>query len=110
MNRHPNNMNPLDQFNYHSFSIFLPIIFGILNILANYFKNIFSVDDQILFAIFGALVGITFSSIGTFHLNLPTDLFHFEEENWYYPLIIAPIIYSIIFGFPIYYLNRALLP
>ena len=93
---------------FPTFALYLPLIFGILNVIAIYLSRYSQINTRLFFLIYGAFVGVMLSFIGTFVYDLPLSLFKFSEKYKYFPLIFAPIMYSFIFGFSVYNVNHTL--
>ena len=86
---------------YEVFAVMIPLIFGIVNVMANWYGP----ASTMRMALFGAAVGFFLSNIGTFVLHLPTELF--GATNRYQYLWIAPLLYAAIWGIVVNWLNRS---
>jgi hypothetical protein len=89
---------------YELFAIFIPILFGIFNVIIMYFVKKYN-NNNLAFLI-GGIMGLIFSLIGRFKLNLPIKIFNFNTSNAHLVHIIAFIMYGTIFRFGIINLNK----
>jgi hypothetical protein len=87
---------------------FIPLIWGILNILyIVFFKRLFPGDVNTRLQVAGGVLGLLVAIYAIFHLDLPRV---FGSPEWlnYAPLIIAPILYAIVWRYLLKPLNTLL--
>ena len=84
------------------------VLYGIVNMLANMLPGpaASSREYTVRMVVTGLLFGLMLSFIGAVLLDLPRKLFGFSDANRYLPLLIAPLVYALIWGIPINALNR----
>jgi len=82
--------------NYELMVLIIPLVYWLLGIVNYRVINEYGNNSSLLV---GALVGLCFSLIGRFILNLPITLFNLTKNNEYRVHIIAMIIYGLIFRF-----------
>lgn len=82
--------------NFKLMVLIIPLIYGISGVINYKMIEEYGINSSL---IVGGLVGLLFSLVGRFILNLPTKLFEFTKNNEYQVHIIAVILYSIIFRF-----------
>lgn len=98
--------NPTDQLHYPGFAIAIPLLFGLSNAIVS---NLIRYDNtRLKFALFGACFGLVLASIGLY-LDLPVQLFDMEESLQRMVLLIAPLLYAVIWAIPIYQMNLLML-
>ena len=81
---------------YELMVLVIPILYGILGVINYKIINKYGNNSSIILGIF---VGLCFSLIGRFILNLPVILFDLTKNNEYRVHIIAMIMYGLIFRF-----------
>lgn len=91
-----NRKQNLNNINFKLMVLIIPLIYGILGVINYKMIEEYGVNSSL---IVGGLLGLIFSLVGRFILNLPTKLFNFTKNNEYQVHIIAIILYSIIFRF-----------
>ena len=102
--------NPTPKVPYELFPIFIPLLFGIANvILYNLVKYTKTQNAFWLTLLVGALTGLTFSVIGRFGLNIPGLLYKMPSSTHYTVHITAFFLYMLIFAVVVYPLNKYLL-
>lgn len=85
---------------------FIPLIWGVWNIL--YFlilKKILPGDANTRLLLAGALLGLFIAAYAIFDLNIPS-LLGIPEALRYVPLVLAPIVYAILWRFIVKPLNE----
>jgi hypothetical protein len=82
---------------FELFSIGIPIIFGLFNIINVYLQRKYKTENIAFFV--GATMGLLFSIIGMFILNIPTKIFNLVH-------LIEFFLYGLIFQFGIQYFNK----
>ena len=91
---------------YPKVAIAIPLLFGIANVLANIGVCPAGWSYTIRMALVGAVFGLGLAMVGTFLLDLPRKIFGFDDSNWWVPLLIAPLMYAVIWGMGVNVLNR----
>lgn len=87
---------------------FIPIIWGVWNILhTEFFLKILPKNPTWGFLISGAVLGFLVAAIGVFGLDLPQYL-GFPKAFMYLPLLGAPLVYALLWLVVVYPLNRVL--
>lgn len=81
---------------YELFPIGIPFLFGLFGLLNYYIIEKYGPNYSILV---GILLGLTFSFLGRFVLDLPTKIFNFTQEDEYVVHFIAMFLYALIFRF-----------
>jgi hypothetical protein len=94
-----------DSLPFEMFAIILPILLGLFNVLHVYFLKITGDPNVSLYL--GMALGLLFSSIGTFALNLPERIF--KMKITYMAHIYAFFTYMFISRVIVYPLNRYLI-
>lgn len=89
--------------NFELMVLIIPIIYGISGVINYKVVEEYGVNSSL---VVGGLVGLCFSLVGRFILNLPTILFDFTKKSEYQVHIIAVILYSLIFRFILTPLTR----
>jgi len=79
-------------------------MFGIFNIINVYLQRKYKTENISFFI--GSLMGVIFSIIGRFGMNLPTKIFGFNNKNQYQVHLIAFFLYGLIFRIIIQCFNR----
>jgi len=79
---------------YELFPIVIPILYGVFGVLNYYIVSNYGNHYSI---VVGMVVGLLFSSIGRFGLDLPIQLFDFTKKTSYMVHIYALLLYAIIF-------------
>ncbi|HRD54818.1 MAG TPA: hypothetical protein PLC42_00300 [Parachlamydiaceae bacterium] len=91
-----------------AFLHFIPVIWGIWNILYfAFFKNILPEDQNKRLYITGAVLGFLIAVYAIFWLDVP-HLINLPESLRYAPLVLAPILYGILWRFLVKDLNEIL--
>ena len=90
---------------YEIIAAFLPVLFGLINVLHVYLLRITGDPEVSLYM--GVLTGVIFSTIGSYTLNLPTKIF--GMKNTYMAHLYAIFTYMFISRVVIYPLNRYLI-
>ena len=103
-----NNSGRPSEIPYEKFALAIPIIYGISNVINIYLQKNYSYSSNISFGV-GAIMGLFLSFIGRFKYNLPKEIFKFSEKNAYQVHIIAPVLYSLIFGLIVQSVNSYIL-
>jgi len=89
------------------FPLFLPLIFGVWNILYFAIGDRCPVKNRSLrLWVTGIILGFLVALFGVFVIGLPNLLFGFTGLLQYLPLIIAPIIYGLIWRYVVGNLNE----
>lgn len=93
---------------YEYIPIIVPLLFGLWNvIMLNIMKKYPTLRQQPWYPfVIGALAGLSFSLIGRFVFDLPTNIFTFTKRTAYQVHLYAPIFYAIIFGLIVNNLNK----
>lgn len=87
---------------------FLPLIWGVWNILyILFFKRLFPGDANTRLQVAGGVLGLLVAIYAIFHLDLPHVL-GFPGWLRYAPLILAPILYAIVWRYLVKPLNTLL--
>lgn len=87
---------------------FIPIIWGLWNIFYfKYLKNILPENQDVRLLITGAILGFLVAAYGTFWLNIPQTI-GLPDQVRYLPLVVAPILYAILWRFLVKDLNDIL--
>ena len=90
---------------YELVAIFVPILFGIFNVLNVHIVKKYKNKNYSL--IVGALLGLVFSLSGRFlENNLPINIFGFTKSNINYVHIYAMGLYALIFRFVVNFVNE----
>jgi hypothetical protein len=79
---------------YELFPIFIPLLYGLFGVINYYIIKKYGDNYSI---VVGMVLGILFSVIGRFGLNLPIKLFDFTKNTSYKVHLYALILYAIIF-------------
>ena len=98
-----NNLKTNTIKSYEYVPLFLPIYFGIINVISYFIKT--NNEQQKMFII-GAISGLILSLIGWKIFNLPNKLFNIKLNQEYKVVFIAMILYSLIFGIIVHNLNK----
>lgn len=86
----------------------IPILWGVWNILYfAIFKQFLPGNITVRYLITGAVLGLIVALIGVFWLDIPTIL-GFPERYQYWPLILGPILYAILWWLFVKPLNAIL--
>ncbi len=91
---------PIKGFRYEYMPIFVPIYYGVMNVLSVLVLKQYIRNDQLRMFVTGAITGLVLSLIGHFGFRLPEKLYKMDNPNMVH--IVAPIIYSLIFGLILY--------
>jgi len=87
---------------------FIPVIWGIWNIIYfSYLRDVLPKDQQVRLFITGGILGLLVAIYGVFFTPLPTVM-GFSESIKYFPLIVAPILYAILWRYLVKPLNDLL--
>jgi hypothetical protein len=87
-------------------ALYLPIIFGLSNIVYLAFsREVSSVNKNTLMWVIGLLLGLAVAVMGVFYLHLPKMIFNMSGNYQYSPLVVLPITYGIVFRYIIKWLN-----
>ncbi len=87
---------------------FLPVIWGIWNILYfAFFKEFLHMRMNFRLLITGAVLGFIVALVGVFWLHLPTTM-GLPENFYYWPLLIAPIVYALLWRYAVKAFNNML--
>lgn len=81
---------------FELFALFIPLSFGIFGIINYYVIKKYNKNYSLLV---GLSLGILFSIMGRFGMNLPQRIFGHTKENEFMVHIYASIIYPLIFRF-----------
>lgn len=85
---------------------FLPILWGIWNVLYfTVFHKILPRNETLRYLITGGVLGLLIALFGVFILHLPNVL-GFPKSFTYWPLLIGPVLYAIVWLFIIKPLNH----
>lgn len=99
----------LRQYPLHLIPLFIPIIFGFWNIIYFWLGNSYPIKNKNTRILFhGALLGLILAFIGVFKIGLPALLFSLTGTIQYLPLIVAPILYALIWRYIVNPLNNIL--
>ncbi len=93
-----------DSIPYEIAPIIIPIMYGFFNVI-NVALQTKGYSPNIAFVV-GAIMGEIFSLIGRFGYDLPVLIFGFNKDNAYLVHLIAPILYGLIFRFPLQKINQ----
>ena len=99
--------NRPDDLPYEIAPVIIPIMYGLFNII-NVGLQSKGYSPNIAFIV-GAIMGEIFSLVGRFKYNLPILIFGFDKSNAYLVHLIAPILYGLIFRFPLQKINQLFL-
>jgi len=89
------------------FPLFLPLVFGVWNILYFAMGKCCPVKGRYLrLWVTGAILGFLVALLGVFVIGLPTLLFGFTGALRYLPLVIVPILYGVIWRYIVGNLNE----
>ena len=89
--------------------MYIPILFGITNIL--YLKmgyHFFINDENAKLWLTGACLGVIVAILGVFILKLPALVFGLNEGFQYLPLLFLPVVYGALFRYIVKFMNHAL--
>lgn len=87
---------------------FIPLIWGIWNILYfTFFLRLLPKNRTMSLAITGAVLGFLVALYGVFVANIP-QLLGFPQYYGYFPLIMAPILYAIVWVYIVDPINHLL--
>lgn len=87
---------------------FIPIIWGFWNMFYfAYLKNVLSEDQDTRLYLTGAILGLIIGFLGTFWLNIP-EIVGLPSQIHYLPLVIAPIVYALLWRFLVKDMNHIL--
>lgn len=98
--------NPTDALQTEIVPLVVPALFGIVNAGVNLLPASSSASYTIRMVVTGFLFGLGLALFGTFGLQLPQKLFGYSDDKKYQPLLIAPILYALIWGVAVNWLNR----
>lgn len=90
---------------YENIPVVVAILFGFFNVLNVHLTKKYG--NNVSFLV-GGLMGLTFSSIGRFGMDLPTKIFGFNRKNEYLVHLYAFVLYGLIFRFIVQPLNMYL--
>ena len=89
--------------------LFLPVFFGIYNMLyVEVTKKAAEKKKNQALWIMGAGLGVVLAIIGVFFLQIPTLLFGIKGAQRFFPLIIIPLLYGLIWRYIVKYCNQLL--
>lgn len=88
--------------------MFIPLLFGITNVLCLKMGKHLSRKMNLRFWAAGAILGFIVAIIGVFILHLPALVFGLTHGFQYFPLISLPIIYGVLFRYVVKELNYIL--
>lgn len=98
---------------YELIPLAVPFMFGLANMLLYYIitsNKITSTTNQLVASlIVGALLGLLFSLVGRFGLELPEKLYKMKEGDRWKVHPTAMVLYAIIFGVIVFPLNKYIL-
>lgn len=78
---------------------FLPLVWGLWNVLYfAFFKNFFK-DQNIRLLVTGAVLGFLVAAYAVYHLHIGAVLGH--PQLHYLPLVVAPIVYALLWRFAV---------
>lgn len=101
--------NALHAIPFQFIPMYVPILFGLTNILYLNMRDGASVQSaNSSLWITGACLGFIVALIGVFAIHIPTLIFGLHQSLEYLPLILLPIIYGAIFRYIIKWLNKTL--
>ncbi len=87
---------------------FIPLLWGVWNVLYFWICRHFLPEDEMASSILtGGSLGILVALVAIFWADLP-EMFGFEGGIQYIPLVVAPILYAIIWVLVVTPLNKAL--
>jgi hypothetical protein len=85
---------------------YIPVIWGIWNVLYFLvFRDFLPGREGLKYLITGAILGFILACVGVFWLHVPT-IVGFTGEVVYYPLVIVPILYAILWAYGVRPLNK----
>ena len=94
---------PLDILDWRIVFIVLPLAFGLTNVVT---VGLLKKTSRVGFALVGALLGVGLSMTGTFGWNVPEVVYGLTGNTRYLALFLGPLIYSLIWSFVMYPLDR----
>jgi hypothetical protein len=87
-----------------SFPMFIPIVFGLWNILRTKLPKKYQTNYWLV----GGSLGLIASLFGVFVLDIPGVFFGLVSEWRYMPIILIPILYGAIFRYLVKWLDKIL--
>lgn len=85
-------------------AMYVPLSFGLTNSICISFSS----ASNMMLAIFGAVLGLIIASLGIFVLDIPAIVFNIKSNFEYFPLIIHPILFALIFRYIVKWFNDLL--
>lgn len=82
----------------------IPVLFGLFNVAAIMFKGSRKVTRRDMI-ITGLVFGLFLSTVGTRIFDMPTKIFDFPKDKAYVPMLIAPLLYAVVWGINVYAIN-----
>lgn len=92
------------KISYGKFIPLLWLLYGLTYTLLKYIFNYFNIHNTYRMFILGAVAGELYSLVGHFVLDIPGTIF--RSKNPYNVHLIAPIMYSLIYGIWVSYLEK----
>jgi hypothetical protein len=85
----------------------IPLLWGLWNVL--YFlslRNWLPGNETIKLLLAGGILGFIIAAIGVFWFQIPSSYLGIQEERQYLPLVIGPVLYSVLWLFVVGPLNH----
>lgn len=87
--------------------LYIPLLFGMANIIYQYTDSFCPLKGtKWRLWTNGAILGIIVASLGVFVWHVPEIVFGLDNDFKYFPFILLPIVYGIIFRYVVGYLNE----